>query len=131
MSFKNVADLYPFNNQLAILRINGRDLREWLECANSIYFTIDEGQSAAQPLINWAKHRGYNRDVIKGVEYTVDVQQPRRYNGECRLVNEAARRIVDLTHEGKWVRDEDEFFLITNQYRAYAGKFPGSGSMRW
>ncbi|OYQ76308.1 bifunctional 2',3'-cyclic-nucleotide 2'-phosphodiesterase/3'-nucleotidase [Wohlfahrtiimonas chitiniclastica] len=127
LSFKNVADLYPFNNQLAILRINGRDLREWLECANSIYFTIDEGQSAAQPLINWAKHRGYNRDVIKGVEYAVDVQQPRRYNGECRLVNEAARRIVDLTHEGKWVRDEDEFFLITNQYRAYAGKFPGSG----
>lgn len=128
LTFKNVADLYPFNNQLAILRINGRDLREWLECANSIYFAIDDQlHGTAQPLINWSKHRGYNRDVIKGIEYTVDVQQPRRYNGECRLVNDAAQRIVDLTHQGAPIKDNDEFFLITNQYRAYAGKFPGSG----
>ncbi|MGL4673342.1 MAG: metallophosphoesterase, partial [Wohlfahrtiimonas sp.] len=39
-TFKNVADLYPFNNQLALIKVTGKELKEWLECANSIYYQI-------------------------------------------------------------------------------------------
>lgn len=126
-TFKNVADLYPFNNQLALIKVTGAELKEWLECANSIYFQIHENDEE-QYLINWHSHRGYNRDVIKGgLRYIVDARHPRRYNGDCVLVNPHSERIVDLTYQDQLIADDDEFILATNQYRAYSGKFPGSG----
>lgn len=126
-TFKNVADLYPFNNQLALMKISGQALKEWLECANSIYHQIHENDEE-QYLINWRSHRGYNRDVLKGgVRYKVDVGQPRRYNGDCVLINSDSERIYDLTYQEQPIMDDAEFILATNQYRAYSGKFPGSG----
>lgn len=126
-TFKNVADLYPFNNQLALIKVTGRELKEWLECANSIYYQIHENDDE-QYLINWYSHRGYNRDVIKGgLRYIVDTRHPRRYNGDCVLVNPESERISDVTYQGQPIADDAEFILATNQYRAYSGKFPGSG----
>lgn len=126
-TFKNVADLYPFNNQLALIKVTGAELKEWLECANSIYYQIHENDEA-QHLINWHSHRGYNRDVIKGgLKYRVDAHYPRRYNGDCVLVNPESERIFDLTYQDQIIADDAKFILATNQYRAYSGKFPGSG----
>lgn len=126
-TFKNVADLYPFNNQLALIKVTGKELKEWLECANSIYYQIEENDEE-QYLINWHSHRGYNRDVIKGgLKYQVDARNPRRYNGDCILVNPESERIHHLTYQDHTIADDAEFILATNQYRAYSGKFPGSG----
>lgn len=126
-TFKNVADLYPFNNQLALIKVTGKELREWLECANSIYYQIEENDEE-QYLINWPSHRGYNRDVIKGgLKYQVDARNPRRYNGDCILVNPDSERIHHLTYQDQTIADDAVFILATNQYRAYSGKFPGSG----
>ena len=126
-TFKNVADLYPFNNQLALIKVAGKELREWLECANSIYYQITENDEE-QYLINWHSHRGYNRDVIKGgLKYQVDARNPRRYNGDCILVNPESERIHHLTYQDHTIADDAVFILATNQYRAYSGKFPGSG----
>lgn len=126
-TFKNVADLYPFNNQLALIKVTGKELKEWLECANSIYYQIHENDDE-QYLINWHSHRGYNRDVIKGgLKYRVDARHPRRYNGDCVLVSLESERIYDLTYQDLPIADDAEFILATNQYRAYSGKFPGSG----
>ena len=126
-TFKNVADLYPFNNQLALIKVTGKELKEWLECANSIYYQIEENDEE-QYLINWHSHRGYNRDVIKGgLKYQVDARNPRRYNGDCILVNSESERIHHLTYQDQTIADDAEFILATNQYRAYSGKFPGSG----
>lgn len=127
-TFKNVADLYPFNNQLALVKITGKELKEWLECANSIYFPMDEASDEEQYLINWGSHRGYNRDVVKGgVSYSIDARNIRRYNGDCMLVNPESERIFDLAYQGCEIADDECFILATNQYRAYSGKFPGSG----
>ncbi|GAA5096516.1 bifunctional 2',3'-cyclic-nucleotide 2'-phosphodiesterase/3'-nucleotidase [Wohlfahrtiimonas larvae] len=129
-TFKNVADLYPFNNQLALIKVTGKELKEWLECANSIYHQIHE-HNEEQYLINWESHRGYNRDVIKGgLSYRVDARHPRRYNGDCMLINPDSERIFDLTYKGEPVLSDAEFMLATNQYRAYSGKFPGSGEAK-
>lgn len=126
-TFKNVADLYPFNNQLALIKITRSELKEWLECANSIYFQIHDNDEEQQ-LINWQSHRGYNRDVIKGgVQYSVNASHPRRYNGDCVLINPESERISLLTYQDQLIADDAEFILATNQYRAYSGKFPGSG----
>src|SRR5699024_9228809 len=119
-TFKNVADLYPFNNQLALIKVTGKELKEWLECANSIYYQIEENDEE-QSLINWHSHRGYNRDVIKGgLKYQVDARNPRRYNGDCILVNPESERVHHLTYQDHTITDDAEFILTTNQYRAYS-----------
>ncbi len=127
ISFKDVADLYVYPNQLVVLKIDGRNLREWLECCVSIYHTIDPTEQNPQPLINWDKYRSYNVDIIKGVEYTIDLTQPPRYDGKLHLINELAHRIERLTYRGKAVKDDDLFLLSTNSYRALVDRFPGAG----
>ncbi len=121
-TFRNIVDLYHFNNQMALLVITGQELREWLECAFSIYHHQSES------LINWKDHRAYKRDVIKGgITYSVDISIPRRYNGEGKLIHPEACRIHSLCFEGKEVSDDMQFIISTSQYRAYSGQFPGTG----
>ncbi|WP_262197189.1 5'-nucleotidase C-terminal domain-containing protein, partial [Escherichia coli] len=80
-----------------------------------------------QSLINWDGFRTYNFDVIDGVNYQIDVSQPARYDGECQMVNPQAERIKNLTFNGKPVDPNATFLVATNNYRAYGGKFAGTG----
>ena len=126
ISFKDIADLYVYPNQLVVLKLSGKNLREWLECCVSIYHTLTPNQ-AGQALINWEEYRSYNVDIMKGVEYHVDLSAPPRYDGDLKFINEKAHRISHLTYEGKPVTDEMEFMLATNSYRALVDRFPGAG----
>ena len=68
----------------------------------------------------------YNFDVIDGVEYTIDVTQPARYDNSGALVAPDARRIRDLTFKGAPVDPNQSFLVVTNNYRASGGGgFPG------
>ncbi|WP_084257626.1 bifunctional 2',3'-cyclic-nucleotide 2'-phosphodiesterase/3'-nucleotidase [Pasteurella testudinis] len=126
LSFRNAADLYLYPNTLVALKINGAQVKEWLECSAGQFNQIDPNKSDAQSLINWDDFRTYNFDVIDGVNYQVDVTQPARYDGECTLVNPAAERIADLTFDGKAIDPKQEFLIATNNYRAFGNKFPGT-----
>ena len=79
-------------------------------------------------MINWDEFRTYNFDVIDGVEYQIDVTQPAKYDGECKLINPDAQRITSLTFQGKPLDMKQDFLIATNNYRAYSNKFPGTGS---
>ncbi len=79
-------------------------------------------------LINWDGFRTYNFDVIDGVNYQIDVTSPARYDLDCKLVNDKGDRIKGLTFQGKPVDPKAEFIIATNNYRAYGGKFAGTGS---
>lgn len=127
LSFKDVADLYVYPNQLVVLTISGNDLREWLECCVSIYHQIDVENNKLQPLINWDEYRSYNVDIIKGVEYSIDLREPPRYDGDLHLIDPNAHRINLLTYQGKAVAPDDTFLLATNSYRALVDRFPGAG----
>lgn len=127
LSFRNAADLYLYPNTLVALKVTGKEVREWLECSAGQFNRIDPQRREPQMLINWDGFRSYNFDVIDGVNYEVDVTQPARYDGDCKLINPEAQRITDLTRDGQPVSDDEVFLLATNNYRAYGEAFPGTG----
>ncbi len=65
--------------------------------------------------------------MIDGVNDQIDVTQPARYDSECQLINASASRIKNLTLQGKPVDPQATFLMATNNYRAYGGKFAGTG----
>jgi len=126
LTFRNAADLYLYPNTLVVMKVSGAQVKEWLECSAAQFNQIDPHSSKPQALINW-DFRTYNFDVIDGVQYQIDVTQPARYDAECSLINKGASRIKDLTWQGKPIDPQARFLVATNNYRAYGGKFAGTG----
>lgn len=126
LTFRNAADLYLYPNTLVALKINGTELQEWLECSAGQFNQINPNSSKPQALLNWDDFRSYNFDIIDGVNYVIDITQPARYDGECKLINPNSHRISKLTYQGKPVTAKQEFILATNNYRAFGGKFAGT-----
>ncbi|MFC1507755.1 bifunctional 2',3'-cyclic-nucleotide 2'-phosphodiesterase/3'-nucleotidase [Pseudomonadota bacterium] len=127
LTFRNAADLYLYPNTLVAMKVTGKEVKEWLECSAAQFNQIDLTSTAQQGLINWEGFRTYNFDVMEGVEYGIDVSQPARYDGNCKLINGQAERIKSLTFNGKPVDPKQPFIIATNNYRAYSGKFAGTG----
>ena len=127
LTFRNAADLYLYPNTLVVVKVSGEQLKEWLECSAGMFKQIDPASDKSQSLLDWDGFRTYNFDVIDGVNYEYDLTQPPRYDGECKLINPDAHRVVNLTYQGKPVDPKAEFLIATNNYRAYGNKFPGTG----
>ena len=127
LTFRNAADLYLYPNTLIVVKASGKEVKEWLECSSGQFNQIDPNSTKPQSLINWDGFRTYNFDVIDGVNYQIDVTQPARYDGECQMVNADAERIKNLTFNGKPIDPNAMFLVATNNYRAYGGKFAGTG----
>ena len=115
LALNNAADLYLYPNALYAVKINGADLKAWLERSAHRFNTIDPATTTPQELINPA-HPTYNFDELtsKDVSYEIDLTRP------------AGSRIVKLQHRGKPVSAASEFLVATNNYRASGGgAFPG------
>ncbi|WP_333703448.1 2',3'-cyclic-nucleotide 2'-phosphodiesterase [Vibrio hepatarius] len=128
LTFRNAADLYLYPNTLVAMKVTGKEVKEWLECSAGQFKQIDINSTAPQSLIDWDGFRTYNFDVIDGLTYQIDVTQPAKYDGDCKVVNPDAQRIVGLTYQGKPIDMKQDFIIATNNYRAYSNKFPGTGS---
>ncbi|MEM5730116.1 bifunctional 2',3'-cyclic-nucleotide 2'-phosphodiesterase/3'-nucleotidase [Shewanella algae] len=134
LTFKNAADLYLYPNTMVAVKLNGAELKDWLECSANQFNQIDPASTEPQELVNY-NHPTYNFDVIDGVSYKIDVTQPSKFDRDCALVNADASRIVDLAFtdsEGTVYTGENlaakEFIVASNNYRAFGGKFAGTGS---
>lgn len=127
LTFRNASDLYLYPNTLVVMKVSGQEVKDWLECSAGQFNQIDVHSSKPQSLINWDGFRTYNFDVIDGVNYEIDVTQPARFDGECTLINKDAERIKNLTFNGKPIDPKATFLVATNNYRAYGGKFAGTG----
>lgn len=134
LTFKNAADLYLYPNTMVAVKLNGAELKDWLECSANQFNQIDPASTEPQELVNY-NHPTYNFDVIDGVTYKIDVTQPSKFDRDCALVNADASRIVDLAFtdsEGTVYTGENlaakEFIVASNNYRAFGGKFAGTGS---
>ncbi|MCY7011869.1 bifunctional 2',3'-cyclic-nucleotide 2'-phosphodiesterase/3'-nucleotidase [Streptococcus sanguinis] len=123
IAIKNVADLYLYDNVAAILKVNGAQLKEWLEMSAGQFNTIDPNNSQPQNLVN-TDYRTYNFDVIDGVTYEFDITQPNKYDREGKLANPNASRVRNLKYQGKEIDPNQEFIVVTNNYRSN-GNFPG------
>lgn len=128
LSVKNVADLYVYANTLAAVKIDGANIKQWLECSAGLFNQVDINDTQPQFLINWQNFRLYNFDIMDGgINYEIDITQPARYDGNCKIVNPNAERIKNLTFNGKPIDPQQKFILASNNYRAFTGIFPGSG----
>ena len=123
IAIKNVADLYLYDNVTAILKVNGVQLKEWLEMSAGQFNTIDPNNNQPQNLVN-TDYRTYNFDVIDGVTYEFDITQPNKYDREGKRANPNASRVRNLKYQGKEIDPNQEFIVVTNNYRSN-GNFPG------
>ncbi len=123
IAIKNVADLYLYDNVVAILKVNGAQLKEWLEMSAGQFNQVDPSSTEPQNLVN-TDFRTYNFDVIDGVTYQYDITQPNKYDRNGKVVNETASRVRKLQYNGQDVTADQEFIVVTNNYRAN-GTFPG------
>lgn len=127
MTFRNAADLYLYPNTLVVVKATGSEVTEWLECSAGMFNQINPQSEAPQSLVNWDGFRTYNFDTISGINYQIDLTQPAKYDVECQTVNPQANRIKNVTYQGKPIDPKAVFLVATNNYRAYGGKFAGTG----
>ncbi len=115
LALNNAADLYLYPNALYAVKVNGADLKAWLERSANRFNTIDPAKAEQQELIN-PGYPTYNFDAMtsKDVSYQIDLTQP------------PGSRIVKLRYKDKPVTAANEFLVATNSYRASGGGgFPG------
>lgn len=124
IAIRNVADLYIYPNTARLVKLNGAQVHEWLERSAAQFNQIDPSSTEPQELIS-ETHPSYNFDVIDGVTYLIDVTQPARYGDKGELLDETAHRIINLGFNGDPIDPEQEFVVVTNNYRAGGGgNFP-------
>jgi 2',3'-cyclic-nucleotide 2'-phosphodiesterase/3'-nucleotidase len=125
LAIKNIADLYVYPNTVVILKLTGAGIKEWLEHSAGQFNQLFSENQEAQYIQDDA-FPTYLFDVIDGVTYQIDTTQPAKYNRDGSVKNAGAERIRDLRFNDQPIKADQEFALVTNNYRAYGGgNFPG------
>lgn len=102
---RDVYRLYPYENQLVVVEIDGATLKKVLERAAEFYAsaTWEDGRIVVR------QNEGmipYNYDVVQGAGYRIDPTAP------------VGSRVKDLSFRGAPVQPGDHFTLAVNSYRA-------------
>jgi len=110
IALNNAADLYLYPNTLYGVKLNGAQLKAWLERAAQRYNTIDPARTTPQELVN-TSFAGFNLDLLTSddVRYEIDVSQA------------PGHRIKSLQYRGASVSDTQEFLVATNNFRGSGG----------
>ncbi|MCL1701992.1 bifunctional 2',3'-cyclic-nucleotide 2'-phosphodiesterase/3'-nucleotidase [Lysinibacillus sp. Bpr_S20] len=116
LAIKNMADIYVYDNTVATIKVTGAQAIEWLEMAAGIFATIDPNKTDEQNIID-QEARSYNFDVLDGLTYQIDVTSPAKYDSRGILVDEKANRIKNVQYNGKAIDLNQEFIIISNNYR--------------
>jgi len=114
LAINNAADLYLYPNTVYAVKVNGDEMKAWLETAARRFNQISTTATTEQQLIS--SFPGYNFDMFTSADlsYEIDVTQP------------VGSRIKNLSYLGAPVTASQQFIVATNNYRASGGgNFPG------
>lgn len=100
----DIGDLYRYPNTLDVVKVNGADLRRWLEQSGAAFQQNKQGWEQINPLVP-----SYDFDNLFGLTYRYDLRQP------------VGQRVVELRYQGADVAAEQNFLVVTNNYRAGGG----------
>lgn len=124
MTLANLSDLYLYPNTVQVVRLNGAQIRDWLEMSARVYRQIEMRQDTPEPLLS-GQVPSFNFDVIAGVTYELQPHYPARFDGDGELINPQHHRVYNLRYQGALIDRNDEFLVVTNNYRAGGGgNFP-------
>jgi len=104
VTVRQIAALYPYENELYLIQGDGKMVKEALENA-ARYFRSCADEHCGPPLVN-DRVMGFNYDVAEGVEYEIDLTRP------------AGDRIRNLRWQGKPLSPSQPLKLAVNNYRA-------------
>ncbi len=100
----DTSKIYKYDNTLITLKINGNQLKKYMEWSAKYYNTFKEGDLTIS--FN-EKIRMYNYDMFGGVKYEINISKPE------------GSRIEKLTYnDGTAVKGGDIIYLTVNNYRA-------------
>jgi 2',3'-cyclic-nucleotide 2'-phosphodiesterase/3'-nucleotidase len=106
LAARHLAELYPFPNLLRAVRLDGRQVRRWLEQSAAMFNRIAPGDRDVPLLM--ADAPGYAFDLISGLTFEIRVDRP------------VGQRIADLRLGGVPVADDAAFVVASNSYRVAA-----------
>lgn len=120
ITIKDMMSVYVFENFLYGVKMNGRQLKDWMEYSVRYYgqTTGDKTAIAKDSVLNIPD---YNLDQLYGATYDIDLTQP-----ACTIDKDTGRvisgnRIKNLKVNGVEVKDSDEFTVAINNYRYNGG----------
>ena len=119
LQFNDLFTIYPFENQLFVVRLSGAEIREYLEASydrwvggpNGHVLRISPRDDPRTQQVGWSfDGRTYNFDSAGGLRYTVDVNKPR---GE--------RVIISGMADGTPFDETRTYNVAMTSYRASGG----------
>lgn len=120
VTIKDMMAVYVFENFLYGVKMNGRQVKDWMEYSVRYYAQTTDGNNTItkDSVLNIPD---YNLDQLYGATYDIDLTQPActvdKENGKVISGN----RIKNLKINGVAVKDSDEFTVAINNYRYNGG----------
>ena len=105
VTVRQIAALYPYDNELYLVEGTGKMVKDALENAARYYLSCQGERCSHTPLINRSVV-GYNYDMAEGVSYEVDLTRP---EGD---------RIRNLQWHGRPLDPAQKLRIAINNYRA-------------
>lgn len=125
IKIKDISNIYKFPNLVAVVKAKGSDVKEWLEMSAGQFTQVKKDSSEPQDFVN-LDYPGFNFDIIDGVNYDIDITEAPKYDKDGNVINKDSNRIKNLTYNGQPIDMNQEFLVVTNNYRAGGGgNFPG------
>ena len=109
ITMRDLVSTYVYPNTLVVKKMSGRVLRDYLEKDAEFFCIKEDGSIGVSEKYVSPKPQHYNYDMLDGIAYTIQVSNPE------------GSRIVSLTRNGSPVKDNDEFTVVMNNYRASGG----------
>lgn len=121
IKIKDLYSVYVFENFLYGIKMNGAQLRAWLEYSARYYKQTTSGTDKVEK-DSKLDVPDYNLDILYGATYDIDLTKPAcQVDKNGKVIASTEGRIRNLKYNGKTIKDTDEFTVAINNYRFNGG----------